>query len=57
MNGIKKHALEEKAAKVRKIRDQIKDWLLDSGVGAFSYKTLIESDYSETGKNEQSNRT
>jgi arsenate reductase len=33
---------EEKLTKVREIRDQIKDWLLNPGEGTFSFKTLIE---------------
>ncbi|MGD9174849.1 MAG: metalloregulator ArsR/SmtB family transcription factor [Desulfobacterales bacterium] len=33
---------EEKVAKVREIRNQIKDWLLKPGEGTFSFKALIE---------------
>jgi arsenate reductase len=33
---------EEKLAKVREIRDQIKDWLLNPEQGTFSFKALIE---------------
>jgi arsenate reductase len=32
---------EEKLEKVRKIRDKIKDWLLNPGEGTFSYKAII----------------
>ena len=32
----------EKLAKVREIRDQIKEWLLNPQEGSFSYQTLIE---------------
>jgi hypothetical protein len=33
---------EEKIAKVREIRDQIKDWLLNPAEGTFSFKALLE---------------
>jgi len=33
---------EEKIAKVRAIRDQIKEWLLNPNEGAFSYKEFIK---------------
>ena len=33
---------EEKLGQVRKIRDMIKEWLLNPPEGAFSYKSLIE---------------
>ena len=33
---------EEKLAEVRKIRDQIKEWLLNPGEGTFPFQTLIE---------------
>jgi arsenate reductase len=33
---------EEKIAKVRAIRDQIKEWLLNPNEGTFSYKELIK---------------
>jgi arsenate reductase len=33
---------EEKIAEVRKIRDQIKAWLLKPGEGTFSFKALFE---------------
>ena len=33
---------EEKLAQVRRIRDEIKEWLLHPPEGTFSYKTLME---------------
>lgn len=35
---------EEKLAKVREIRDMIKEWLLSPGEGQFSFQRLLEED-------------